>query len=170
MDASEFDRFAEEYEALHRANVRISGEEPEFFGAYKIVELERFLRERGARLPLSILDFGCGVGNSIVHLRQHFPDAEVVGVDVSGKSLDVARARFGNLAGFTHFNGCDAAVPFAPLRRGVLGLRVPSYQRSRACATALGNTAHTARARHHRDLRAQSHQPLDGSCGQDLPF
>ncbi len=110
MDASEFDRFAAEYEALLRANVRISGEEPDFFAAYKIVELERSLGERAARQPRSILDFGCGVGNSIVHLRRHFPDAEIVGVDVSGKSLDLARARFGNLADFTQFNG--ATLPF----------------------------------------------------------
>ena len=114
MDASEFDRFAEEYEALHRANVRISGEEPEFFAAYKIAELERSLGRRGAPRPRSVLDFGCGVGNSIVHLRRHFPDAEIVGVDVSGRSLDVARARFGDLADFTHFDG--ATLPFAPHR------------------------------------------------------
>jgi SAM-dependent methyltransferase len=110
MDASEFDRFAEEYEALHRANIRISGEEPEFFAAYKIAELERSLKRREPPRPRSILDFGCGVGNSIVHLRRHFPDAKIVGVDVSARSLEIARARFGDLADFTHFNG--ATLPF----------------------------------------------------------
>jgi ubiquinone/menaquinone biosynthesis C-methylase UbiE len=37
-----------------------------------------------------------------------------VGVDVSGKSLDVARARCRNLADFTHFNG--ATLPFSSHR------------------------------------------------------
>jgi SAM-dependent methyltransferase len=114
MHASEFDRFAEEYEALHRANVRISGEEPEFFAAYKIAELEGSLERRGAPRPRSILDFGCGIGNSIVHLRRHFPDAEIVGADVSGRSVEIARARFGDLAEFTLFDG--ATLPFAPHR------------------------------------------------------
>lgn len=114
MDASEFDRFAEEYEALHRANVRISGEEPEYFAAYKIVEMKASLERRGASPPRRILDFGCGVGNSIPHLRRHFPEAEIVGVDVSGKSIAIARARFSAMADFTQFDG--VVLPFGPQR------------------------------------------------------
>ena len=47
MDASEFDRFAEEYEALHRANVE-SPARSGVFRSTEIVELERSLRRRGA--------------------------------------------------------------------------------------------------------------------------
>ena len=106
-------------------------------------------------------------GQLIVHLRQHFPDAEIVGVDVSGKSLDVARARFGNLADFTHFNG--ATLPFPSHRFDVAFSACVFHHISVAeHATALGNTAHTARA---RTIAIFEHNPStpDGSCGQDLP-
>ena len=36
MDVKEFDKFAEEYLKLHSQNIRLTGEEPEFFAEYKI--------------------------------------------------------------------------------------------------------------------------------------
>ena len=46
------------------------------------------------------MDFGCGIGNSAPHLREAFPDAQITGVDVSEKSLAVARTRFPGAADF----------------------------------------------------------------------
>ncbi len=74
MDVAEFDRFAEEYEAQHRANIAITGESPEYFAQYKIAELARIigpLKAQGAR----IFDFGSGTGNSIPFFREYFPGA-----------------------------------------------------------------------------------------------
>ncbi len=36
MDESEVDAFADEYRAMHAANIKLSGEAPEFFAEYKI--------------------------------------------------------------------------------------------------------------------------------------
>ena len=36
MDVSEFDQFADEYYAMHTANIAITRERPEFFAEYKI--------------------------------------------------------------------------------------------------------------------------------------
>ena len=36
MDVKEFDKFAEEYFKLHSQNIRVKGEEPEYFVEYKI--------------------------------------------------------------------------------------------------------------------------------------
>ena len=41
MGEAEFDRYAEEYNALHAASIAASGEEPEFFAAYKIRDIAR---------------------------------------------------------------------------------------------------------------------------------
>lgn len=91
MNPSEFDKFADEYETIHAANVRLSGESPEYFAAYKIRELRAaFGGDFG-----TVLDFGAGVGTSVAHFREHFPDAHVICADVSARSRDIARERFG---------------------------------------------------------------------------
>ena len=57
MDKAEFDKFADEYRALHARNIRISGEGPEFFAEYKVRDVARHLG--AARSTVArILDFG----------------------------------------------------------------------------------------------------------------
>ncbi|NMW22897.1 class I SAM-dependent methyltransferase [Rhodanobacter denitrificans] len=86
----EFDQYAEKYTDLHRTSIRASGEDPAFFAAYKAKYMAAWLGD-GVRVePLSILDFGCGVGNTITHLRQAFPAASLHGVDLSGESIRLA--------------------------------------------------------------------------------
>lgn len=43
--------------------------------------------------PKRILDLGCTIGNSTVPWKRFFPDAEVVGIDVSATALRYAHAR-----------------------------------------------------------------------------
>jgi SAM-dependent methyltransferase len=112
MQRSEFDKFAQEYAALHRANIAISGEGPEYFAEYKIREL----REVSSGLGLlggagRILDFGAGVGGSVEHFRRHFPAASLTCVDVSVESLRIGAGRFAGEAGFVAFDG--EQLPFA---------------------------------------------------------
>ena len=104
MDIKEFDKFAEEYLNLHRQNIRITGEGPEFFAEYKIRDLKRVSYELKV-LPDNILDFGTGVGNSIPFLAKYFPETNIHGVDVSEKSLALVRKRFGSLGEFSLFDG-----------------------------------------------------------------
>ncbi len=42
---------------------------------------------------VSILDYGCGAGSSTVTLARLFPNSRIVGVDLMGKLVDVARLR-----------------------------------------------------------------------------
>jgi SAM-dependent methyltransferase len=92
MDKAEFDRFADEYEAQHRANIAVTGESPEFFAAYKIAELARFAADLPTA-PDRILDFGSGIGNSIPFFRQFFPRAALTCADASSRSMAVSRER-----------------------------------------------------------------------------
>ena len=93
MDSAEFDRFADEYDAQHRANIAITGESPDYFAAYKIAEFARFSPDRQVG-PLRILDFGSGIGNALPFFRQYFPGARLTCADPSSRSIAMSRRRF----------------------------------------------------------------------------
>ena len=93
MDKAEFDRFADEYDDQHRANVAVTGEGPEYFAEYKIRKLRQIV-DRSQLRASRICDFGSGIGNSIPFFRKHFPDASLTSSDVSQRSLDLSQQRY----------------------------------------------------------------------------
>jgi SAM-dependent methyltransferase len=70
-----------------------------------------YIEGRLAREPRLIVELGCGLGQTARSLALRFPDARVVGLDVSRESLDVARQKFRlpNL----EYRQCNFAEPFA---------------------------------------------------------
>jgi len=110
MEEAEFDKFADQYRSLHAANIRLSGEDPEYFAEYKVADIaaelarENFVARRA-------LDFGAGVGYSVPFFGRHLPAARVTCLDVSRKSLDVGAARHGVAAEFKHFDGRNIPFP-----------------------------------------------------------
>ena len=110
MDAAEFDKFAEEYRQLHVENIRASGESPDYFADYKVKDVAQELRRHALDERPRLLDFGCGVGGSMPYFRKYLPSAEVVGLDVSRKSLDVAEESHPGKAQFVWFDG--GKLPF----------------------------------------------------------
>jgi SAM-dependent methyltransferase len=113
MDVAEFDKFAEEYLAAHARNIRISGEEPDYFARYKIDEISRRWRGMGRAEPATALDFGTGIGNSLPYLKAAFPGARLTGLDVSEKSLAVAAQRFPGAAELVRYDGGEPPLPEA---------------------------------------------------------
>ena len=63
MNRAAFDRFADEYHALHAQNIGVTGETPDYFAEYKIRDVFNQSRKANERINenLKILDFGCGV-------------------------------------------------------------------------------------------------------------
>ena len=104
MDVAEFDKFADEYHNLHQENIRITGENPEYFAEYKIRDLRRVVNSFGVNSE-NILDFGMGIGNSSSFLSEYFPGSNLHGVDVSEKSLAIASERYECLGEFLVFDG-----------------------------------------------------------------
>ena len=92
MKQAEFDTVAAEYHDQHKASIRLSGEEPDFFARYKIDETAKAIDAAGVK-PKRILDFGAGIGNSLPHLQRAFPEAEVTCLDVSRDSLAQCASR-----------------------------------------------------------------------------
>lgn len=91
MSNAEFDKYATEYDQMHRKSIAASGYEPSFFDEYKIVELVRYLSEEVSQKPLSILNFGCGIGKSEPLLLKYFPNSKILGIDVSAESIELAK-------------------------------------------------------------------------------
>lgn len=83
---AEFDRFAEEYDALQKENLGVFGKDLSVFSRYKVELAKHLLLSE----PQTILEFGCGVGRNIPHLIRFFPGAQVYGCDTSEKSLELA--------------------------------------------------------------------------------
>jgi SAM-dependent methyltransferase len=112
MEEAEFDKFAIEYRNLHAANIKASGETPEYFAEYKVVDLVEELRRGplGGTPRPAALDFGAGVGYSVPFFARHLPSARVTCLDVSSKSLELGAAKYGPQAQFQHFDG--ARIPY----------------------------------------------------------
>jgi len=90
---AEFDLLADEYYEQHKVNIRMTGETPEFFAEYKVADLAEFVRKRDLASG-QILDFGCGIGNSIPFFRKHFGQSSLNYCDISPRSIDIAKSRF----------------------------------------------------------------------------
>jgi ubiquinone/menaquinone biosynthesis C-methylase UbiE len=110
MKESEFDQFADEYRSLHLSNIKLSGENPEFFAQYKIIDVSNKVRAIGIKAD-TILDFGCGIGNSIPFFREEMPGSALVCADISRKSLDLAQQRFPNQAGLHQIQNNSLNLP-----------------------------------------------------------
>ncbi|MEP7030659.1 MAG: class I SAM-dependent methyltransferase [Pseudolabrys sp.] len=86
MPRVDFDQYAGQYEAILAAQTNFFDSDSSYFARYKIE-----LAKQMAGSANSVLDFGCGIGRSMKHLREMFADADIVGCDPSAESLGVAR-------------------------------------------------------------------------------
>ena len=107
MTKQEFDAHAQSYKEVLDQSIGFSGEDSAYFADYKIRDLCKELTRTGidAGSALKLMDFGCGVGTSMPHARRHFERAELLGVDVSYDSLELARSFYGELASFLPLEG-----------------------------------------------------------------
>lgn len=110
MDRAEFDKFADEYAAMHRDSIRASGEGPEYFAQYKISDVAQHVAQSRVASD-KILDFGSGIGASTPYFKKFFPASDLTCVDVSQRSLEIAESRFPGAARYHCFDG--RTLPFA---------------------------------------------------------
>ena len=87
-----FDKFAKNYDEGHTKAVKLSGFEPSYFHEYKCREMANFLESKGLKGgKISLMNYGCGTGNSEKYIKKYLPNASVFSVDVSEESIKVAR-------------------------------------------------------------------------------
>jgi SAM-dependent methyltransferase len=85
-----FDQYAAAYEKALSNAIAPSGESREYFAEGRVTWLKRCLEERKQPVD-SFLDFGCGDGAATPLLLHGLNAKSGVGVDVSAKSLEIAR-------------------------------------------------------------------------------
>ena len=103
----DFDAYAANYREIHSKNISLSGAESSYFAEMKVAFLKKFEKNT----PLKVLDVGCGDGLTELYFEKHFYDFKLTGIDVSKKSIEVAKERDLVTASFSHYNGRD--IPFS---------------------------------------------------------
>ena len=90
MSDFEFDVYAEDYDQALAQGLAISGEDKNYFAHGRIRWLSKRLQQMKIK-PRSALDFGCGTGSATPFFCELLPIESFMGVDVSARSLQIAR-------------------------------------------------------------------------------
>lgn len=84
---AEFDAVASNYQQLVDGSIGITGENSDYFAAYKARYVSTQVVGASDGAHAKILDYGCGVGLLSFHLKQRLPQVQIDGFDVSESSL-----------------------------------------------------------------------------------
>jgi ubiquinone/menaquinone biosynthesis C-methylase UbiE len=104
----DFDGYATRYRDEHTKNIKqISGVDSDFFSEYKIEEIRQREKEVSG---LSVLDLGCGDGNSAAYFLKHLQPESYCGIDISSESIELARKRGLERCSFHSYDG--EMIPF----------------------------------------------------------
>jgi SAM-dependent methyltransferase len=93
-DPAEFDAFADSYRECVDSTLGIAGENADYFAEGRVEWMRKVLADEPN--INNVMDYGCGIGLGTPHLLT-LPDVRsLVGVDVSERSLELGRAKFGS--------------------------------------------------------------------------
>ena len=87
-DKVDFDKYTDNYNELLREGTQFFSSSEEYFARYKV---DLVASRESARPVNRVLEYGCGIGRNIPYLQRAFPQAAMVGTDISAASLEQAR-------------------------------------------------------------------------------
>lgn len=85
MEKVDFDDHVASYDEFYE-QVGFFSDDHEYFAAYKM----KIVSELSRQTPNSILEYGCGTGRNLKHIKNEFESAKISGCDISAESLRVA--------------------------------------------------------------------------------
>ncbi len=94
-DTAHFDSYAESYDATLGRALAVSGEGKDYYARERVRFLAGRLKGIGES-PRQMVDYACGIGSTTPHFLDLLGVNQVIGVDVSSRSLDVATRRYGS--------------------------------------------------------------------------
>jgi len=133
-EVEKFDNYAQSYREVHRENVRLSGEPPEYFAEHKLSCLER----AGVGPDQRLLDYGCGTGTLLGLSSARFRN--VAGFDPSHESLALAREQAPRATFYTEEEAIPDAAFDVAILSGVLH-HVPPGERARVVSRVAAKLA-----------------------------
>jgi len=95
MSKQTFDEFPENYKEILNRQKGMTGDR-EFFHKYKIEIIKEKSRKNDMSV-IKILDFGCGIGSNMPYFREFFPEAKLIGYDISSESIKIASNKLPNI-------------------------------------------------------------------------
>ena len=84
----DFDSYTNNYNELLRESTKFFSASEQYFAKYKIDLIRTAIKRPIGR----ILEYGCGIGRNIRYLQSAFPEAEIIGTDISKASLEIAES------------------------------------------------------------------------------
>jgi SAM-dependent methyltransferase len=92
---AQFDSFADSYDRDLAEALSASGEDRRYFALGRVRWMADIVRRMGAK-PQRLMDYGCGTGSTTTLLLEALGAETAVGVDLSTRSLEVARKSCGS--------------------------------------------------------------------------
>ena len=131
-DDVDFDDYTDSYDRLLQYGTGFFSSNDRYFAQYKVDIVRKQMLAPVGRL----LEYGCGIGRNISFLQKAFPDAVIVGSDVSRASLEIARRNNEGVEFFQEGVAVEASSPFDVIFVAGVFHHVPVVQRV-GVATAL---------------------------------
>lgn len=85
-----FDSYADNYEESLNRGISLSGESMHYFAHERVAHVRNIVSTFRTDVKF-VLDYGCGTGSGIPHLKNAYPDASIFGVDLSYASINKAK-------------------------------------------------------------------------------
>jgi SAM-dependent methyltransferase len=92
---TDFDRYADSYDAELRRGLSLTGEGKEYYSRQRLAWVRKCLSKSGGSVD-SVLDFGCGDGSATPDFFEALGARTLTGIDVSARSVRLAQARHGS--------------------------------------------------------------------------
>ena len=127
----DFDDYTENYNELLKENTSFFSSSEEYFAKYKI----DLVCKKMQFLPKKILEYGCGIGRNISFLKSAYPDALIIGSDISNASLEIARKENADVDFFREYEGAKLDITFDLIFVAGVFHHVPVLERDKVAGT-----------------------------------
>ncbi len=132
-----FDDYTDNYNQLLKEKTQFFSPSEEYFARYKVEIVRKQVRAPVKRL----LEYGCGIGRNIPFLQHAFPQAVIVGSDISGASLETARQENPDIEFLLEDDRTESMEPFDVIFVAGVFHHVPVDQRIAVARKIAGRLA-----------------------------